>query len=146
MVKVGSGEWTRMLCGSRWHGDPFEACRCEQIRTAFTEGGLAFESLAIEAAGDSSRRYQAEITELRTELAELRALNERTSKELVAQEARVARIDALWPDHCYSCERPCKYHGQSKLNGAQRCKQCLMIERLQRDAALRAKIERGFSL
>lgn len=36
------------------------------------------------------------------------------------------QISEHLPDHCYRCEKPCKYAGQDPSNGAERCAQCLL--------------------
>ncbi len=35
-------------------------------------------------------------------------------------------LEALLPDHCYGCEKPCRYAGADPKTGAQRCATCLL--------------------
>lgn len=48
-------------------------------------------------------------------------------------------LEALSPDHCYRCERPCKYAGEDPSNGAQRCGTCLYELALDRIDELEAE-------
>jgi len=46
------------------------------------------------------------------------------------------------PNHCYSCESPCKYAGKDPSNGAQRCAECLLM--IEKARAETAEAERNF--
>lgn len=55
--------------------------------------------------------------------------------EAFLDEAKREAKDPRYPDHCYRCERPCRYAGEDPENGAQRCQSCLD------EIALRARVE-----
>ena len=64
-------------------------------------------------------------------------------KALDELEAARERIAEILPDHCYRCEKPCKYAGQEAKTGAARCAPCLLedarerIEELEKSEEIR---------
>lgn len=85
----------------------FEAAEAERKRLREFVGNVKLEDLAeIKLDGTAIVLRNMELQ------ADLAAAHERIAEHL--------------PDHCYRCEKPCKYAGEDPSNGAQRCASCLL--------------------
>lgn len=51
------------------------------------------------------------------------------------------KLRVALPDHCYRCEKPCKYAGQERGTGAARCVECLLEQEREEAARLENRLQ-----
>jgi len=64
------------------------------------------------------------------EAARLREQGRSLAVSYVDAEEELEHLRAVLPDHCYRCERPCRYAGTEEKTGAARCAECLLSDAL----------------